>query len=61
MTDRGLDALLLEAARLHRLSISIEGGHFSTPLRRLAHRQLPKLAFHKTRAPASWWKGRPGY
>lgn len=61
MTDRGLDALLLEAARLHRLSISIEGGHFSTPLRRLAHRQLPKLAFHKIRAPASWWKGRPGY
>jgi uncharacterized protein (TIGR02996 family) len=61
MTDRGLDALLFEAARLNRLNIAIEGGHFSTPLRRLAHRQLPKLAFHKTRAQASWWKGRPGY
>lgn len=61
MTDRGLDALLFEAARLHRLSIAIEGGHFSTPLRRLAHRQLPKISFHKTRAVANWWKGRPGY
>jgi hypothetical protein len=61
MTDRGLDAMLLESARLHRLAIAIEGGHFSAQLRRLAHRQLPKLSFHKTRAVASWWKGRPGY
>lgn len=60
MTDRGLDALVLESARLHRLAIVLEGGHFSAASRRLAHRQLPKLSFHKTRAQASWWRGRPG-
>jgi uncharacterized protein (TIGR02996 family) len=55
MTDQGLDCLLLESARLHRLDLLLEGGHFSGATRRLAYRQLPKVAFHRTRAPLPWW------
>jgi uncharacterized protein (TIGR02996 family) len=55
MTDAGLDALLIGSARLHRLSIVLEGGHFSGAAKRLAYRQLPKISFHKARAPLDWW------
>lgn len=55
MTDAGLDSLLLESARLHRLELWLEGGSFSGAIRRLAYRQLPKIAFHRSRAPLSWW------
>jgi hypothetical protein len=64
MTSAGLDALLLRSARLHAVSLSLEGGHFGGDLKRLAHRQLPRLDFHRTRTPEPWWvepgRSRPG-
>jgi len=61
MTDEGLDALLIDSARLHRLTILLEGGHFSGATKRMAYRQLPKVTFHKARAPLTWWYlPRPG-
>jgi uncharacterized protein (TIGR02996 family) len=61
MTDRGLDALLKEAARLQGVALSVEGGAFAATSKRLAHRQLPRLDFRRTRAPEAWWAepGRP--
>jgi uncharacterized protein (TIGR02996 family) len=45
-TDAGLDALLRESARLSRLKrLTLVGGAFSAPLRRMARKQLPQLDF----------------
>jgi uncharacterized protein (TIGR02996 family) len=61
MTDRGLDALLKASARLQGVAVSLEGGHFGGSAKRLAHRQLPRLDFHRARTPEPWWPeaGRP--
>lgn len=60
MTDRGLDALLVEAARLSRLTrLRLEGGHFSGGLKRLAYRQLPTLTFERSRAPWAFFPPSP--
>jgi uncharacterized protein (TIGR02996 family) len=56
MTDRGLDALLLEASRLSRLkALALAGGHFTAGPRRLAYKQLPRIVFHKSRTPWAFW------
>jgi uncharacterized protein (TIGR02996 family) len=55
MTETGLDALLMASARLQGVSLSLEGGSFGGTLKRLAHRQLPRLDFHRSRAPEPWW------
>jgi uncharacterized protein (TIGR02996 family) len=56
MTDVGLDALLIEAARLSRLrALRLDGGHFGQRLKRLAWRQLPAMVFNARRAPWSFW------
>jgi hypothetical protein len=56
MTDLGLDALLIEAARLSRLSaLTIDGGHFGNRLKRQAYRQLPAIAFNTRRSPWTFW------
>ncbi len=56
MTDPGLDAMLIEAARLSRLSrLELAGGHFSSGLKRLAYRQLPAISFHPQRAEWAFW------
>jgi uncharacterized protein (TIGR02996 family) len=56
MTDPGLDALLVEAARLSRLSrFELAGGHFSSGLKRMAYRQLPAISFLPHRAEWAFW------
>lgn len=56
MTDRGLDALLLQWDRLSRLKkIVLYGGDHAATLKRAAYRQLPQLSFEKRRpAPDCW-------
>jgi hypothetical protein len=56
-TTEGVDALLMQSARLSRLrQISLEGGRCDSATRRLASKQLPQLSLHKlARRPVSDW------